>query len=475
MSWICLSDYFGEYAPKMKITKIDIAANTIGGLGEIKGDKFGKIVLLAGQNGAGKTRLMNYLSQWPVTRHEIKDFGGLSPNDLMDVAKRHLEEKDLVLTDRSWNGWCLDIFAWGRVTQTLSGGQRKFSEYRERFLELRFDSDKAPDIITFVPKQVGLHDPRNDTRGTMSFRAQTMLTTKGIRDVEQNALARVQYLQDRYMDATHPQISMSDEERKNAVKEYSALQKTIEKFLSEPLSRINGDASLFGFPVGDAKLSDGQSILLQFCVAVHAQSEHLSELIVMMDEPENHLHPAAMLEAINEIAAHLTSGQLWIATHSLPLLANFDPDCIWWMNNGELSHAGSAPKKVLEGLLGQQERIDKMSNFLSLPSAIAINNFSAQCLLPPGVVMTGDADPQLQQIKGALARLHQDLGPLRILDIGAGRGRLISALTAGVQSAHNTFDYRAFDPFDDHRKECEDAIARCYPGDLTKRWFKTPK
>lgn len=242
--------------------------------------------------------------------------------------------------------------------------------------------------------------------------------------------------------------------------------------MKEELGRsVEGDATLFGLPIGQGLLSDGQCILLQFCVAIHSHADRLSELIVMMDEPENHLHPAAMLDAINVIRNHLTKGQLWIATHSLPLLANFDPDCIWWMDEGSLSHAGSSPEVVLKGLLGDTERIEQLENFLGLPAAMAINNFTAQCLLTPTVVMTGSEDKQLQQIQKALLGLKQADKPLSVLDVGAGRGRLISALAATLPDTAQALDYLAFDPSTIYKQECEDAIARCYAGEAKQRWF----
>jgi len=212
--------------------------------------------------------------------------------------------------------------------------------------------------------------------------------------------------------------------------------------------------------------------LLQFCVAIHAQADRLSELIVLMDEPENHLHPGAMLDAIEAIRPALSNGQLWIATHSIPLLAAFEPDDIWWMEEGGVEHAGSIPEKVLHSLLGDEDRIGRLGDFLGLPAALAANHFARQCLIEPTVVTTGAGDPQTTQIAGLLGGLR--LGErLRVLDFGAGRGRLVSALREWFKTAEEfaaRIDYRAFEPDPTHHIECENAIARAH-GDASVRLF----
>jgi predicted ATPase len=78
---------------------------------------------------------------------------------------------------------------------------------------------------------------------------------------------------------------------------------------------------LFGFPLGQSNLSDGQKILLQLCLAIHCQQESLEDLVLFLDEPENHLHPSVIIETIERIKEEVSNGQIWISTHSIPLLS----------------------------------------------------------------------------------------------------------------------------------------------------------
>lgn len=347
-----------------------------------------------------------------------------------------------------------------------------FEDFCQNFYDLTVIGEDIPSIVHFVPKDVNLFDPATATPDVL-IRKSHAVEKLGIYEIAANTLARIQAVQNRDREARHPISEAPEAEKAKAISTYESLNSLIGRFLGQRLGRdLNGEATLFGFPLGKAPLSDGQRILLQFCVAVHAQADKLSELIVLMDEPENHLHPKAMLDAISAIEKALTNGQLWIATHSVPLLAHFDPDSIWWMHDGTIQHAGSQPEMVLRGLIGDDERIDRLGDFLGLPAALAANNFAHQCLLPPAVVTTGSDDPQTSQIARLLAQ-YRPGEKMRVLDFGAGRGRLVSALREGatdLEAAKARIDYRALDSSDKYRTECEAAIARLY-GSADQRYF----
>ena len=292
----------------------------------------------------------------------------------------------------------------------------------------------------------------------------------GMSDMAAHANAALQDIQNKWWAATHQNSRVETAAKEQAIKNYENLQVVLKRFLGVQLGRgLDDFATLFDLPLGQAKLSDGQSVILQFCVAIHTQAHRLSELIILMDEPENHLHPSAMLDVINEIRGSLTNGQLWIATHSIPLLANFDPDDIWWMDEGTLSHAGSAPEKVLKGLLGDDERLERLNDFIGLPAAFGISRFTSHCLLKPEVVLTGPEDVQLRQIQGHLSKLGSR--QFRVLDFGAGKGRLISSVVSEAGAANPEVDYFAYDVTKDFETECKASLERAYPGDTKERWF----
>ncbi|RZK11266.1 MAG: hypothetical protein EOO43_19465, partial [Flavobacterium sp.] len=236
-----------------------------------------------------------------------------------------------------------------------------------------------------------------------------------------------------------------------------------------------GQAILFNQRIGLANLSDGQKILLQFCLALFAQEASLDSLIILMDEPENHLHPAALIEVLDKIIPHVSNGQIWIATHSINVLAHFDPMSIWYMEKGTISYAGNVPHKVLESLLGDEEEISRLSNFLLLPSQMASNKFAFESLFYPEVLLTGSEDHQIKQISSILEQRIKQGETLRILDFGMGKGRLLSTIieTADdIATIPSWIDYFGYDKFDTYKQQCESLLHNVY-GDTAHRYFNT--
>ncbi|WP_374759976.1 AAA family ATPase [Acidithiobacillus thiooxidans] len=66
-----------------------------------------------------------------------------------------------------------------------------------------------------------------------------------------------------------------------------------------------------------------------------------------MDEPENHLHPSAVIDLLDAIKEQNPHGQIWIATHSIPLLSHYDEGSIWYVDEGSISFAGRKPELSL--------------------------------------------------------------------------------------------------------------------------------
>jgi ABC-type cobalamin/Fe3+-siderophores transport system ATPase subunit len=152
------------------------------------------------------------------------------------------------------------------------------------------------------------------------------------------------------------------------------------------VSIIDANATVFGKPLTDSGLSDGQKVLIQFAVALHAQKGRLDNTVFIMVEPENHLHPSALIEFFDALGEVANNSQFWIATHSVPLLAYLahkEPMSIWYVEDGKVSNAGKKPEQVLSGLLelGNEEQIGNLNAFTSLPAQYAAIRFAAECLL----------------------------------------------------------------------------------------------
>lgn len=468
----------------MRIQKIDIpkTSETNDGLEHIQMDKLDNVVLIAGKNGSGKTRILN------------KIFNTFSSKPKKSRLVQSLLEKKAHETNLISYNQTLEIFNNRLTTQTettqRAETERNIIEYKRNIeqaknvinncdfeqswglIETDIQSDNYS-FVRFVPKKLDLQDCNAYSKSQIISDASTV-DSVGIENLPRGTFAKIQVIQDRWFNSTHQHSQATSEEKEKAISDYEKLQTIIEIFLNTKITRtINDEATLFGFPMGQSNLSDGQKILLQFCLALYSQEALLKDLILVLDEPENHLHPSVIIETIERILTCVTDGQIWIATHSVPLLAHFDPSQLWFVEKGKISYAGRIPEKVLESLLGDESEIGKLLDFISLPSQFATSRYSYESLFEPRVVMTNPNDPQTVQIRTGLLALSAN-GKLRILDYGVGKGRLIANISeldiTNQSTLIQTIDYIGFDKYDKDKEICETSLAKAY-GNAEKRYY----
>ena len=333
----------------------------------------------------------------------------------------------------------------------------------------------GPFAVSFVPSNIALQDARRFSSMQAQQLATAVRASIGFDSLTNGTVAYMQQLWTRGWNSRHPEFNGNAAARAEAETQLHGLQDILLAALGQKLgSDEDNNVTLFNMPVGEAQLSEGQRILLQFCVVLHAQGGRLDECILFLDEPEKHLHPAALLDILTQLQRLVTKGQVWIATHSVHVLAHVDPGSIWYMDAGKVEHAGRAPEKVLRGLVGDDDQVARLAGFLGEPARLAMTRFALECLVPPATVST-TADAQSTQVTRILL---QDFGTNRrcVLDYGAGRGRLLAALRERYAPApehlvlDKALDYIAFDPHRGDRDECEQVIQSVYESSAG-RWF----
>jgi predicted ATPase len=468
----------------MRIKKINIpkTSGSNDGLEEIKMDKLDNIVLIAGKNGSGKTRILN------------KIFNTFGSKPKKSRLKQSLIDKKNLISNINYYKQQISKFEGQLQSQTDPQQQeetRRNLENSKKELEntenaitncdneqnwAQIETDDQADhysFVRFVPKSLVLQDCNTFAKSQIISYASTV-DNVGIENLPQGAFAKIQVIQDRWFNATHQHTQVTAEDQLQAIADYEKLQAIIEIFLNSKITRtINDEATLFGFAMGQSNLSDGQKILLQFCLAIYSQEESLKDLILVLDEPENHLHPSVIIETIEKIQKCVSNGQIWIATHSIPLLAHFDPSLIWYVENNKIGHAGKIPEKVLHSLLGNEDEVAKLQDFISLPSQYATSRYAFESLFEPGAVLTDSNDPQSFQVRTDLLKLSKT-GKLRILDYGAGKGRLISNIVDldenNQEKLIESIEYIAYDKFPNDKEHCESALIKAY-GNCDKKYF----
>lgn len=449
----------------MLISSLSISTSLISELGlhDVHMTRLGRMVAIAGKNGAGKSRLLNGLytivssrnhrniSQINSLRTQVQQFEQLlnaDPNNTSAADwKRTIETAKIII---------------GACTTAIE------SSHSETFRALKF-----------VPKVLKLDDPRQSNLGEISARAQKA-TEIGHENYHSSTLFYIHNIINSYHDVTHQNYDGPLEERTKISDSHEAFQSLVEKMLGTRISRqpTTGYPIMFGLLLGDAKLSDGQKIMLQLCVALHSQQQNIDRTVLIFDEPENHLHPSAVVDVVKAVYERTTSAQIWVATHSVPLLAYMsaiDPKCLWYMDKGVISHAGRNPEIVLESLLGGEDGVAELAAFTNLPAQLAAIRYATESLRPPEILAGGNGDPQISQIQRQLQSLRGG-EVLPILDFGSGRGRLLEGLAALCATdgtkVSDVIDYFAFDPFPNNKSQCIAVIAEHFGNG--SRYFSKP-
>ncbi len=417
--------------------------------------RMGKFVVLAGANGAGKSRLLKMIDSILVL------FESLGESDSVQTAiekysKYVVSEQEAIKRIESLSTSAplkedvLDILASHRANEknfqgTLDNYKNNLATWNLLTLAKKYKAGKP---VFFVPENAELHDVEGFTLAQIQSNAESCaLASNG--STQKTASSYLLYILRRARNSQFAALNgKSTPDDVVAIESGNELMKLVSAMLGENSQlTIDRDDHIQLFGRGDfyTTLSHGQRVLLKLAIQLHAQKVVLSDALIILDEPENHLHPAALSQVIDVLLNEVTTGQVWIATHSVPLISRLvakDPMSLWYMADGKISHAGRRPEMVLEGLIGNETEVSMLREFTDLPAKLASNRFAAECLLSPTTVGPKTGDKQQLQMVDALKRIA-DGKPLRVLDFGAGQGRLLASLRE--EDLLDRVDYFAFD------------------------------
>ncbi|HYD97048.1 MAG TPA: AAA family ATPase [Noviherbaspirillum sp.] len=425
--------------------------------------KLGKVVLLAGANGSGKTRLLNLIAAIGHDRQNIK----------IAEYRRSVEVETKFLDMHKGRGYPAAMQA------EIDAHERRLSESSavlKRWSAVgTYPEDAAVNPVFFLPDIARLRHPNAQTEGSLQEYARSA-TNLGLTQAEFTVPCYVKYILRTARNAEFEIYkARATPEHYVEVENGEALQQLVCELLgaaAKPKLETSEQVSLFGRTDYTDTLSSGQKVLLMLATALHAQGAALEDALIFLDEPENHLHPAVLAEVIDLLSEKVVNGQIWIATHSVPLIARLayaDPGCVWYVKDSKLAKAGKQPEVVLQGLLGAEEEIAKLRDFTDLPSKLASNRFTSECLLPPVTVAPAPGDTQQAQMARILHSRKKG-EKLKVLDFGAGQGRLLAALLEAGNDVANSYDYLAYDLIGEQNQRCRAVIEEVY-GTSEKRFY----
>ena len=199
------------------------------------------------------------------------------------------------------------------------------------------------------------------------------------------------------------------------------------------------------------EFSDGEKTLFAYVLLFFLMSQNknlrLKDSIIIIDEPELHLHPDAEIDLINGIREIIEEkGQLWIATHSINILSHLSFDEVFMVKDNEIKHPSSTiQRETLSELMKIEDRVQKLSEFLTSISDWAFVHFMFECFSNPDVIeIAKENDPQVTSLKEFIALSPKNKKSL-LLDFGAGKGRLFEQ--AMVDDNFNAVvEYSALEP-----------------------------
>jgi energy-coupling factor transporter ATP-binding protein EcfA2 len=440
----------------MRIVTLDFPQSITEGAGlqPIKAVKTSvNVVTLVGRNGSGKSRLLKLLNGYKYGNYKtllnmLDEIPSEIPEIISGIDMQYDKlEKTFVYREnqkaRKYTKLELEEFklkiekeATARITSILSSHIKFIDLLAIREVEAKLDPDynfdemlsKSSTSLTNdnLIGSLGRHGLNYIKKISVNALGQEYNETKGIRNKKDTELRQCKILESYIVKLFGKQFQLGMDSADSTIKAQLLLDN--HELSIESLSP--GERSLF-------------ALAILFTTLEINSNNDLSNCIIVIDEPETHLHPDAQIRVLEELRKLVTPhGQLWIATHSIHIISNLQYDEIFLMKNGQLFTPNrSIPGESIIELMGIQRRIDELKQFINSVSSWAYSNFMVQCFQYPKVIANADKDDkQIKAIKNLLKAES-----IKFLDFGAGEGRVGHSLFEDKKLAER-IQYFAFEP-----------------------------
>lgn len=439
-------------------------ANSVG-LNEAEARNCKSLVVLAGPNGAGKSRYLNLVptvverflslpARLEAHEHGHKHFENLLKTEPPDDHRVHYEKQ---LVEHAG-----EIAAIRAIKKTVKWAGQSPSAVKTIPLRYRL----AATVFRGNEGFTGI-SPRNPHAvPPESVEKQALAgTEQGFDGAATSVPAYFHEVARAFYDSEHPRQRESTLLAKR-LEDAHAFNLLLEKFFGARvelgLDKSGRPIAYFrGRPFNPGELSEGEQIIIIWTILLHRQKDRLRGAVVTIDEPENHLHPDACIRALDALKSNDIlgpEGQVWLATHSVPLIAYAGLDSVYLVDGGSIEYAGNKIEKVIDRLMGGDGGRTRLRTLLADADDLAFETFAAQCLLPPTVAAPREDDPQQKQMAQAAREIGTGKDDLHILDYAAGRGRLAVSLREQGLRKGRKFTYFAFQDegytTEDERRDC---------------------
>ena len=215
--------------------------------------------------------------------------------------------------------------------------------------------------------------------------------------------------------------------------------------------------------------SPGETMLLYMSIFLSMQKNNKQEKsIIILDEPESHLHPKALLDFIDMLQKNHKTETIWIATHSLFVIPKLKFENIIYIKDNTIEKRGSTIYNDLKlCLLGN--KTESIEAFFSSLSQWQYCEFIAECFTNPKVIDTINSEDEQVQMFIQFLQSYRDKGiTLNILDFGGGSARLGLSLNLIKNEDKPQYEYEIYDP----KPKYKDNEFKVYtkPDDIKKKY-----
>ena len=216
----------------------------------------------------------------------------------------------------------------------------------------------------------------------------------------------------------------------------------------------NGDIETF--EQLQERMSPGERVLFSLSIFIFFLSNvygKKSKFIIILDEPELHLHTKALLNFISSLKDNDIYEELWIASHSYSLIPLFTFDNLIYIEDGCIQKRSSKLyPDIYNDLIGFEHK--DLYDFLVSLSNWEYYNFIAECFcLPKSKLSSNTDDPQFLQFISVIKQITSKK-LIRVLDYGGGKGRIGQCLKS-YQELHpeisvlSRIEYDIYEPHPD--------------------------
>ncbi len=429
-----------------------------------------ELAIFTGPNGGGKSRLLRLIAgQAPAQNAALSQF-----RRQIQTSQR---ARDQILTRLKTNIGSPTEDNLRKQIENIDQQIRQLEHQTSTQATFEYDKtlDGQPICLYFAPNITAFSNPDQLTFGQAASFLNQGGTLRNIVGSFQNSLLTIQSLVSNYLISRSDVSQYAETESSELKRKFESFRELLNALLGMEITWTAGPAiSIDGTPLNQISnnFSQGQKWLLHFATTAYADVTLEDPLVLCIDEPELHLHPAALNQIVDVLKRVLAHGQILIATHSIPLIAYVGYENTWFVSAGAVTYAGRHPEVIIRGLVGGPAGVHKLKSLLDEPDAAAVSRFAFESLLSPTVVAAKSHDPQGKQILRSLDAKRVTLGrPVRVLDYGAGKGRLLDIADDEIgNELPSLFDYKAFDPTPENADICRATIARVY-GSADGRYF----